>query len=222
MAVRRCATLVFVGQAWAAASAPAVRAETLAEAIAMTYQSNPTLQGQRAQQRALDETYVSARSGLRPTAAVAAATEYERADFGAGGGAGATPSGAFFVSPGPGHFDANSGGAQLTLSQPIYTGGRTDAAVRAAEANILAGRETLRLTETSVLQSVIQAYEDVRRDQAIVVIRRTNLSVLDSQLDETRTKFQVGQVTRTDTAQGGGAIGRSAGAPDLRPGSTAD
>ncbi len=176
-------------------------AETLADAIAMAYQSNPTLQGQRAQQRALDETYVVARTGFRPTASASGSAEYEREDFGAEGGSATTPSGAFVLSQGSGHFDANSGGAQITVTQPLYTGGRTEFGVQAAEASVLAGREGLRSTESSVLQSVIQAYEDVRRDQQIVEIRRNNVDVLASQLDETNTKFQVGQVTRTDTAQ---------------------
>ena len=41
-----------------ALSAPAVPAgaETLADAIALAYQSNPTLQAQRALQRSVDET----------------------------------------------------------------------------------------------------------------------------------------------------------------------
>jgi outer membrane protein len=177
------------------------RAETLADAIALAYQSNPTLQGQRAEQRALDETYVSARTGFRPNAGVSASAEYEREDFGAGGGAATTASGGFVSSAGGGHFESNSGGAQLTLTQPLYTGGRTESGVRAAEATVLAGREGLRSTESGVLQTVIQAYEDVRRDQEIVGIRRNNVEVLASQLDETNTKFQVGQVTRTDTAQ---------------------
>ena len=43
-------------------------AETLADAIALAYETNPTLQAQRATQRALDENYVQARTGWRPTA----------------------------------------------------------------------------------------------------------------------------------------------------------
>lgn len=182
-------------------AASAVRAETLADAIALAYQSNPTLQGQRAEQRALDETYVVARTGFRPTVGVSASAEYEREDFGNLGGAATTASGGFVSSTGGGHVESNSGGAQLTVTQPLYTGGRTEAGVRAAEATVLAGREGLRSIESGVLQNVVQAYEDVRRDQQIVEIRRNNVDVLASQLDETNTKFQVGQVTRTDTAQ---------------------
>src|SRR5665213_1020903 len=50
-----------------AALAGGGRAETLGDAIALAYQSNPTLQAQRATQRALDETYVQARAGYEPT-----------------------------------------------------------------------------------------------------------------------------------------------------------
>src|SRR5258706_10644915 len=51
----------------ASMAAAAARAETLPEAIALAYDTNPTLQAQRASQRALDETYVQARTGYRPT-----------------------------------------------------------------------------------------------------------------------------------------------------------
>ena len=47
-------------------AAPAF-AETLADAIALAYDTNPTLQAQRATQRALDENYVQARAGWRPS-----------------------------------------------------------------------------------------------------------------------------------------------------------
>ena len=50
-------------------------AETLADAIALAYQTNPTLQAQRASQRALDESIVQARSGWRPTLSASTASE---------------------------------------------------------------------------------------------------------------------------------------------------
>lgn len=178
------------------------RAETLADAIALAYQSNPTLQSQRAQQRALDETYVQARAGWRPNASLSAGVQYTNVDLGRSNGSQLvnTGTGSLSVS-GAGGYDYNTSNATLQASQPLYTGGRTAAAVSAAEAQVLAGREGLRTTESQVLASVIGAYEDVRRDQRIVGIRAENLRVLQSQLDETQTKFQAGQVTRVDTAQ---------------------
>lgn len=181
-------------------AAGSVNAETLADAIALAYRTNPTLQAQRAQQRELDETYVAARAGFRPTASVSASTGYSRTDFG-------VPTFTVPTTPGgaPGvfdHYETNSGSAQLTVSQPVFTGGRTAAAVQAAEASVEAGREGLRSTEATILQQVVQAYADVRRDQQIVLIRENNVKVLSDQLDETKAKFEVGQITRTDVAQG--------------------
>lgn len=184
-----------------AASATAATAESLADAIASAYETNPTLAQARAQQRVLDEGYVVARTGLRPTAGLSAGAQWSQEAFGRGGGLGASASGTYLLSPGAGTFDSNAGSAQLTVSQPLYTGGRTASAVRAAEDDVLAGREGLRRQEASVLLAAIEAYVDVLRDQEAAAVRRDNVEVLERQLEETRAKFEAGQVTRTDTAQ---------------------
>ena len=51
-------------------------AETLQDAIALAYRTNPNLLAQRANQRALDETVVQARSGLRPTIGASAGVRF--------------------------------------------------------------------------------------------------------------------------------------------------
>ena len=185
------------------AGAPSgLRAETLADAISLAYQTNPRLQQTRADQRALDEGYVQARAGYRPTVGVQVTATGVRTDFGRPSTQFVNDgSGNLTVLQGAGHFQYSSGSAQLTATQPLYTGGRTAAAVSAAEADILAGREGLRDTEAAVLRDVVTAFEDVRRDQEVVAIRRDNLRVLQGQLEETQAKFEVGQLTRTDTAQ---------------------
>jgi outer membrane protein len=164
-------------------AAGAARAETLADAVTLAYDSNPTLQQQRAQVRALDETYVQALSGYRPSLSITATGGYKRSDPGQGAGA-----------------ESNSVDATLTASQPLYTGGRVSAGVRSAKAEVLAARETLRSVEQQILQQVISAYVDVRRDFEIVRIRKNNIDVLKAELDETEAKFRVGQLTRTDVA----------------------
>ena len=47
--------------------APAVHAETLADAVTMAYQSNPALLVQRSLVKSADEAYLRARRGLDPT-----------------------------------------------------------------------------------------------------------------------------------------------------------
>ena len=202
----------------------AASAETLADAIALAYQSNPTLLVQRAQQRVLDETYVQARAGWRPSISVGGQAYWSRTDFGheslstaaigngstgssTGLGSGSSTIGSGSTTPIPtaglgGHYEYNYGYGQITATQPLYTGGKTAATVDAAEATVLAGRQGLRGVETTLVQNVVTAYEDVRRDQQILKIRTDNAALLRDQLSETQTKFQVGQLNRTDVAQG--------------------
>lgn len=164
-----------------AGAASSAFAETLADAIALAYQTNPTLQGQRASQRALDESVVQARTGLRPRvdASVIATT-----------------------TDGQNNGDAGRGSSLgLAVSQPIYTGGRVSSQIGAAEADILSGQEGLRSVEANVIQAVITAYVDVRRDQERLRISQENVAVLQRQLDEAKARFEVGEITRTDVAQ---------------------
>ncbi len=52
-----------------------------------------------------------------------------------------------------------------------------------------------------MFQAVAQAYFDVVRDQTLVEVSRNNEAVLRKQLEATRDRFRVGEVTRTDVAQ---------------------
>ncbi|WAC58505.1 TolC family outer membrane protein [Brevundimonas sp. SL130] len=172
-------------------------AETLQEAIALAYQTNPSLLAQRANQRALDETVVQARSGLRPTLSASAEVDYTRSDFPA-----ATP-GASSSS------DSDGATVGVSLSQTIWTAGRTSRAIDQARASVMAGRENLREVEQSVMLSVIQAYVNVSRDMEILRIRQENLAVLQRQLEETSARFEVGEITRTDVAQAEASLAQS-------------
>ena len=118
-------------------AAPA-SAETLAEAIALAYDSNPTLQAQRATQRALDENWVQARSGYRPQASAQGRVGYS--EVRRPGGVDRNLNG-IRDPEGRNLVESNSAIATLSLSQPLYTGGRVAATVSAAEADILTGRE---------------------------------------------------------------------------------
>lgn len=165
-----------------AAASPAL-ATTLREALIGTYASNPTLTAQRAGLRATDETVGIARAASRPQASANAsvAQNYEKIDsFHATGRQLAT-------------------GANLAM--PIYQGGRVRNAIHAAEARVGAGRADLRTTEGDVFTDAVGAYMDVVRDLSIVELNRNNVRVLETNLQATQDRFQVGDVTRTDVAQ---------------------
>ena len=167
-----------------AAAAGPVAAESLQDALALAYQTNPTLLAQRANQRALDETVVQARAGLRPTLSATAGVDYTQTR-----------------APIIGTTESDDVSAGINLSQTLYSAGRVGHGITAAEANVLGGRENLRDIEQQVLASVIQAYADVLRDVDILRIRQDNQGVLRRQLDESNARFEVGEITRTDVAQ---------------------
>ena len=187
-----------------ALSAPAVPAgaETLADAIALAYQSNPTLQAQRALQRSVDETYVQARAGWRPTLGAQVTANWAETQTPiAGRGVDLNGDGVPDSFGSGGVRRSNRGTGGLSFTQPLWTGGRVAASVNAANADVLAGRENLRRLEASILVQVIQAYSDTRRDLESVRIRQENVNVLSRQLQESQARFDVGEVTRTDVAQ---------------------
>ncbi|WEK59102.1 MAG: TolC family outer membrane protein [Candidatus Brevundimonas phytovorans] len=188
---RALASVALVTLAMGAGAAPAW-AETLQEAIGLAYRTNPTLLAQRANQRALDETIVQARSGLRPTISASGGVEYSRVD-----------------TDGLGVVESDGATASVSLSQNIWTAGRTARGIDAAEANVRAGRENLREVEQQVMTSVIQAYADVVRDMEILRIRQENITVLRRQLDESNARFEVGEITRTDVAQSEARLAQS-------------
>ncbi|WP_375268786.1 TolC family outer membrane protein [Phenylobacterium sp.] len=196
----------------AALSATAARGETLADAITRAYESNPTLAAQRAQVKLADEAYVQARAGLRPQVNASSTASYSRTSVNAGRGTFVDTNGDGIPDTavtGSGVTERNLGNASLSLSQPIYTGGRTTASITAAEAEILAAREALREMEGNLVLSVVQAYVDVRRDQRIVEIRRQDMQTLARRLEETQARFDVGELTGTDVAQAKARLGTS-------------
>jgi outer membrane protein len=184
--LNRTIRVAFCALAIAGVAGPCL-AETLQDALALAYQSNPVLRGQRDQQQALDETYVQAKAGLAPTASFTAQGQFARG-----------PNSLAFNQ---GFSNSNDGAPSVNITQPLYTGGRTTWAMRAAQASVAAGREDLRSVESQVLLSAIQGYVDVLRDQQILQVRQADMATLEHQVAESSAKYDLGHVTKTDVAQ---------------------
>ncbi|MBO1077378.1 TolC family outer membrane protein, partial [Roseomonas sp. 1311] len=171
------------------------RGQTLEEALSRAYANNPTLQSARAQLRVVDENVPLALSGWRPSVTVAGSAGYNQ---------GTARSRGIYADT-----DRPIGSVQATVSQPLYSGGRTAAGTRRAEQQVLAQRARLLATEQQVLSDVVSAYVAVIRDQETLRLNVNNVQVLQRQLDATNERFRVGEITRTDVAQ---AESRLAGA----------
>jgi outer membrane protein len=166
-------------------------AETLLDALASTYHYSPTLDAERARQRARDEDIARANSGYRPDISATGIVARDRTTTDVQGPLAGTRRKSL-TSP---------RGYSIDLVQPIFRGFQTTNAVNAAEAQDRAGRENLRQVEQQVLLDAVTAYGDVVRDQAIVRLNENNLKFLDAELKATRDRFNVGEVTKTDVAQ---------------------
>ena len=198
-------------------------AETLIEALSNAYLINPVLNAERANLRATDEQVAVAKSGLRPNVSASgdAAFQNQESDI-----AGATrnnvqkcdsataalePAFCASLEASQANFGQNGDissdgvthphGYSVQLSQTVFQGFQNINAIRQAKATVQAGREGLRATEQTTLLNAATAYVDVVRDQAVVKLRQTNVDVLTEQLRQTKDRFNVGEVTRTDVAQ---------------------
>src|SRR6516225_9790355 len=184
------------------------RAQTLTQALAETYNTNPQLLAQRALLRATDEQVPQALANWRPTVNFTGQVGGERGAFIPQSTGKLTGSG----SNGLGEYSTfYSNSLNLQVAQPVYSGGRTVAQTSQAINNVESTRAQTLAVETSVFQSVAQAYLDVVRDQALVQVNRNNVAVLRKQLEATQDRFRVGEVTRTDVAQAEASLAQAVG-----------
>ena len=161
-------------------------ADTLRNALVSAYQSNPTITAQREALRGTDATVAIARAAGRP-----------QVNGTVGLNRNLTRRGILAQTGGKG--PVLSGG--VDLSYPIFNGGSVRNNIRAAETRVEAGRATLRAVEGDVFTDAVSAYMDVIRDRAIVELNENNVRVLTTNLEATRDRFQIGDLTRTDVAQ---------------------
>ena len=168
-------------------SAPA-NAETIATALSKAYVGNPQLKADQARQRATDEQVPQAKSGWRPTVTTSTEVSKNYQDS----------SGSGTVS---GKSDFLTRSFNITLSQPVFDGFRSENALREAEATVLAGNQNLLAVEQEVLLNGATAYMNVIRDREIVNYRRQSVENFDEQLRAANARFEVGEVTRTDVSQ---------------------
>jgi outer membrane protein len=167
---------------------PDAFSQSLIEALSDTYNGNPDLLAARATLRQTDETLTQAVSNWRPK--VVLSVEYNKIEYDG-----------IPVKTGNFNYSLNGRTTLLAVTQPLFRGGKTVADTKVAQANIQAQRALLSDTERNVLLASVQAYADLLQDTGIVDVRRNNVRVLVEQLNATRERFRVGELTITDVSQ---------------------
>lgn len=177
-----CALAVGLGTATNAWS------QSLIEALSTTYNSNPDLLASRALLRQTDETLAQAVANWRPR--ITLSLEYNKVE-----------QDSISIRTAPTYFILNGRFTTLQVVQPLFRGGKTVADTKVAQANIQAQRAALADTEQTVLLAAVTSYADLVQNIAIADARRNNVRVLMQQLDATRERFRVGELTITDVSQ---------------------
>jgi outer membrane protein len=176
-------------------AATAVQAESLPEALAKAYQTNPQLNAERARQRATDENVPQALAGYRPQILASLS-----------GGLQAVRN----LLPDNTVQSATLKPWQIgvTVTQVLFNGFKTANSVRVAELQVQSGREALRNVGQGVLLDAVTAYTNVLANQTLVEAQRANVAFLRETQGITQKRLNAGDVTPTDTAQAEARLNR--------------
>ncbi len=193
-------TIFVMSIALALVYASGANAETLRDALAAAYNSNPELQAQRAALKATDEGVARAKSGFLPR--LTGIGNISRQNT---------------VSESQGielfDFTATSKFYQARADQSLFRGFQDFHGIKQAKSLVKAGRAQLRSTEQRILFDAVTVYMNTLRDESVLALNQNNVQVLERQLQASRDRFRVGEITRTDVAQ---SEARLAGSVSLR------
>ena len=170
-------------------------AETVGGALIKAYLNNPQINSARAGVRAADENIPAANAGYLPKVQAVGSAGVTHVNGNIFGNAITQENEQRYA------YGSKPRSYGIEATQTLFDGNRTINRIRSAESGVLAQRESLRNTEQLTLLAGVTAYMDVLRDTALLELQRNNVLVLQEQLRETRDRFTVGEVTRTDVAQ---------------------
>ena len=134
-----------------------VQAQTLEQALSQAYVDNPELSAARVNLRKINEGVPRAKAGWRPTvrSSLSLGSSYSETET-----SGVTT-------------DSTTvpGNLSVSIRQPIYTGGTTEASIRKAESAVQAERSRLFTAEQKLMLDGATAYVDVISARSVVELQ---------------------------------------------------
>lgn len=157
---------------------------TISDVLQKTYDNNPTIRSAYHGLKAVFEQVDLARSNYRPVVVGSLNATVTDIDN----------------DPGSSGSDFSKSG-EVSLSQPLYRGGRTTADVLSAQHAVLAQYETYNSVVQNILLQAATAYYDVVEKSELVELNEKNIVRLSRQLDYSKERYDLGDLTRTDVSQ---------------------
>ncbi len=158
-------------------------AQTLRQALASAYASNPNIASALISIKASAEDIAIRRSGKLPSIGLSADYSYN-----------------WSVVSGTTN-NSNTFNIGMTYRQRLFDNLKTDAQIEQARAYSTVATQALRNAEQNVLLSAARAYFNVIRDTKLVQLRADNVSFFTAQVKSARDRLNIGEGTRIDVAQ---------------------
>ena len=161
--------------------APAVKADTLAQALTAAYNNSGLLEQNRALLRAADEGVAQSVAATLPVINWSISTNRTRVES-------------------PVAATTTSTLARITGDLTLFDFGVNQLGIDAQKEVVLGTRQSLRGVEQDVLLRAVQAYMNLRSAGEFVQLRENNVRLITQEFRAAQDRFEVGEVTRTDVA----------------------
>ncbi|HEY9090198.1 TolC family outer membrane protein [Parasphingorhabdus sp.] len=186
MILKRSVPLPLLACLFASVAMPA-QATTLEEAISAAMNHAPEIDAASADADAADARIKEARGHGLPSVTLSGTIGYGRLD----------PQG-YFGLPAS---NVTPRAAQLTIEQPLFTGGRVSAGVAQAKAGSEAARAGETMTRSQIVVATVQAYGNVLTTRRMVTLYEQMTRQMEQIHRAARLRFEAGESPSTDVSQ---------------------
>ena len=162
-------------------------AQSLSSSLANAYNNHPLLASERSEERVVTEDIAEALAGWKPVV-------YLNASIGKSLDTTTTNT----TSKTNSNLPISMG---VVLEQKIYDAGKTNQNIKIANANFEMSKSKLMMIENEVLLQAAIAYFDLLKELDLLSIAKKNKEVINRQLEATKDRFDVGDLTITDVSQ---------------------
>ena len=164
-----------------------VNAQSLSTSLANAYSNHPLLLSERAEERVVTEDIAEALSGWNPVVYL---------DSSIGKSLDTTKTST--TTKTNSNLPISMG---IVVEQKIYDGGKTNQNIKVADANYIISQSKQMVLENKVLLNAAISYFNLLKDLDLLDIAKKNKEVINRQLEATKDRFDVGDLTITDVSQ---------------------
>ena len=164
-----------------------LKAQSLNIALANAYSNHPLLFSERIGERVLSEDVAEALAGWKPQV-------YIDGSLGKNLVTTKTTTG----SDTDNNLPMSVG---VVVTKKIYDGGKTNQNIKIADTKLNANNSRLTAIENEVLLAAVKAYFNLLKEQDLLDVAIKNKDVIQRQLEATKDRFDVGDLTITDVSQ---------------------